>query len=74
LRKLLAAPVIALGVVALSATSAFARECFNSRRSTEGNEGASRSNAWFTLTLDDLFGDAVTKSAEFGLLSRPRGR
>ena len=69
MRKLLAAPVIALGVIAMTGSTAFAHECYNASRSAKGNEGASKSRAWATVGLDDLYADAVENSEEFGLPS-----
>ena len=66
-RKLFAAPVVALGVVVGSSSAAFAHHCYNASRSEAGNAGAAQSNGWFTLTLTDLFADAVANSEEFGL-------
>jgi hypothetical protein len=67
LRKFLAAPAIVLGVVALTGSTAFAHECYNASRSANGNAGASQSNAWGTVTIEDVFADAVANSEEFGL-------
>ena len=66
-RKLVAAPVVALGLVVGSSSAAFAHHCFNASRSAQGDAGAAQSNGWFTLTLADLFADAVENSDEFGL-------
>lgn len=65
--KLFVAPVVALGVVVGSSTAAFAHHCYNASRSAQGNAGAGQSNGWFTLTLADLYADAVANSVEFGL-------
>ena len=59
MRKLFVAPVIVVGVVALSGTAAFAHECFNASRSAKGNEGAARSQAWLTLTLAEIYEDVI---------------
>jgi hypothetical protein len=67
LRKLFAAPVIVLGVVALTGPSAFAHECYNASRSAKGNEGASNSNAWGTISLEDLYTEAVADPEGFEL-------
>ncbi|HKY75751.1 MAG TPA: hypothetical protein VJS45_06410 [Acidimicrobiia bacterium] len=67
MRKLLVAPVIAFGAVALTGSTAFAHECYNASRSAKGNEGASNSRAWATISLADLYADAVENSEEFKL-------
>ena len=67
MRKLLAAPVIAFGVIAMTGSAAFAHECYNASRSAKGNEGAAKSRAWATIGLADLYVDAVEHSEEFGL-------
>jgi len=66
-RKLFAAPVLALGLVVGSSSSAYAFHCINASRSAQGEAGAAKSNGWFTLTLTDLFTDAVENFEEFGL-------
>lgn len=66
-KKLLVAPVVAFGVVVGSSTAAFAHHCINESRSAQGNAGAGQSNGWFTLTLEDLFADAVANNEDFGL-------
>ena len=66
-RKLVAAPVLALGLVVGSSSSAYAFHCINTSRSAQGDAGAAQSNGWFTLTLTDLFTDAVENSEEYGL-------
>jgi len=43
----------AAGVLA-SGTAAFAHECFNPNRSEQGNAGASNSQAWLTVHIEEL--------------------
>ena len=43
----------AAGVLATGA-AAYAHECFNPSRSDKGNEGASNSQAWFTVYVEEL--------------------
>ena len=67
MRKLFAAPAIVLGVVALTGSTAFAHECYNASRSAKGNQGASGSQAWGTISLADLYAEAVAEPEEFEL-------
>ncbi|HEU0181918.1 MAG TPA: hypothetical protein VFR16_06995 [Agromyces mariniharenae] len=43
----------AAGVLATGA-AAYAHECFNPNRSDQGNAGASNSQAWFTVHIEEL--------------------
>ncbi|MFB9307668.1 hypothetical protein BJY17_002860 [Agromyces hippuratus] len=44
------AAAVALG----TGTAAYAHECFNPNRSEQGNAGASNSQAWFTVHVEEL--------------------
>ena len=49
-----------VGAIALSATPAFAHECFIANRSAQGNAAVSaNSKAWLTITPEIIFGEFV---------------
>ncbi|MGW4928716.1 hypothetical protein ACWEOH_06130 [Agromyces sp. NPDC004153] len=55
----------AAGVLATGA-AAYAHECFNPNRSDQGNAGASNSQAWFTVHVEELtFGMSEEDAACF---------
>ena len=58
IRKSLATLALTAGLVAASAGTASAHECYVAKRSDAGNAGASHSANWYTLKLSDLYADA----------------
>jgi hypothetical protein len=58
IRKALATLALTGAVVAATAGTASAHECYVANRSEAGNAGASHSANWYTLQLGDLFADA----------------
>jgi hypothetical protein len=58
IRKSLATLALTGAVVAATAGTASAHECYVADRSDAGNAGASHSANWYTLELSDLFADA----------------
>lgn len=65
--KLIAAPLVTIGMVVGTASTAFAHHCINVSRSAQGNTGAAASNGWETLSLEDLYGFLISSAGEFGL-------
>lgn len=63
MRRLTRSALFALLLLAISATSAFAFECVVVNRSATGNEHATTSGRWMTITLDDLY----SETENFGL-------
>ncbi|HZP56667.1 MAG TPA: hypothetical protein VFC53_03830 [Dehalococcoidia bacterium] len=58
MKKSLIAAIVAAGLmVAAIPGSAFAHECFNASRSARGNAGASNSQAWLTVSIEEFYGD-----------------
>lgn len=65
--KLIAAPLVTIGMVVGTASAAFAHHCINVSRSEQGNAGAEASNGWETLSLADLYGFLISSAGDFGL-------
>ena len=57
MRVLVRSMVLALAVTAIPLASVAAHECIVVNRSDTGNEHASGSGRWFTLTLEQLFSE-----------------
>jgi hypothetical protein len=49
LRRVVALAAVCMGLFALSASSAYAFECYNAIRSAQGNQSAAQANALFSL-------------------------
>ena len=49
------AGVLAIALVALTASATFAHECYNASRSEKGNAGAAHSPNWSTESVAELF-------------------
>jgi hypothetical protein len=49
IRRVLVGTAVGLGVVALSASSAYAFECYNAVRAAQGNQSAAQANALFSF-------------------------
>ena len=63
MRAITRSALLALLLLAVSATSAFAFECVVVNRSATGNEHATISGRWMTITLEDLY----SETENFGL-------
>ena len=63
MRVLVRSLALALALAAIPLASVAAHECIVVNRSDTGNEHASGSGRWFTLTLDQLF----SETEDFGL-------
>jgi hypothetical protein len=63
MRVIARSAVLALVIALVPLASAAAHECFVVHRSDAGNTGASGSGIWFTLTLEQLYGE----TEDFGL-------
>lgn len=63
MRVLVRSLALALALAAIPLASVAAHECIVVNRSDSGNEHASGSGRWFTLTLDQLF----SETEDFGL-------
>ena len=55
LRRTAATLALTTALVAAGAGAASAHECYVANRSAQGDAGASHSQNWYTLTLDELF-------------------
>jgi hypothetical protein len=49
IRRVLVGTAVGLGVIALSASSAYAFECYNAVRAAQGNQSAAQANALFSF-------------------------
>lgn len=58
IRKTVTTLALTAGIVAATAGTAAAHECYVANRSDAGNAGASHSSNWYTLQLSDLFAEA----------------
>ncbi len=63
MRIVIRAALAAVLVLTVGVGSVAAHECYVVNRSAQGNAGASHSQRWFTLTLEQLF----SETEEFGL-------
>ena len=63
MRVLIRSVALAVGLAAIPLASVAAHECIVVNRSDTGNEHASGSGRWFTLTLEQLF----SETEDFGL-------
>ncbi|MEW5990327.1 MAG: hypothetical protein AB1736_03145 [Chloroflexota bacterium] len=63
MRMMIRSALLATLMLAVSATSAFAFECVVVNRSATGNEHATASGRWITVTLEQLY----SETEDFGL-------
>ena len=67
MRVLVRSLALALALAAIPLASVAAHECIVVNRSDSGNEHASGSGRWFTLTLDQLFSDLTEAQVDYAV-------